>query len=366
MTPHALVTDAHDPQYYLQQIPKTEQELHLSDSLIADALYNLIYIYGVQVQDLSLARETTEELHRRFPDDARLVEVYYEQYLHALRDSDDTQAALARSRILSEYPESKQAEIVSDPTYFERLRHMAVEQDSLYEQTYIAFSNNDFATVKSNKAYAEQQYPFSNLMPRFLFLNAVAVARSESQDAFIVELKDMVARYPDNELSAMAKDFLAMMGQGYESQTGALESGLNDLRSQQEDEEETAQQQEGFSTDTKTSSLVFIILPTADEQVLNQLLYQVALFNFSQFMIRDFDLRQMPIFFETSALRVSGFENYEEALWWMGMTENNADLKNYLIGIGASLLPITEDNAKLFNSGFTLDEYKAFLQENDL
>ena len=41
-----LVTDVKNPQYYLQQIPRTEAELAASDSLIATALYNLVFIYG--------------------------------------------------------------------------------------------------------------------------------------------------------------------------------------------------------------------------------------------------------------------------------------------------------------------------------
>ena len=49
---------------------------------------------------------------------------------------------------------------------------MAIEEDSLYESTYNAFRVGKFAVVKANTQHAEQNYPLSPLMPRFLFLNA--------------------------------------------------------------------------------------------------------------------------------------------------------------------------------------------------
>ena len=358
----AMVTDDHQPEYYLQQIPRTEEDFYLSDSLIADALYNLVYIYKDELDDRVASDATLEEMHRRFPQDRRMPDLLYMQYLTAMRDSDETGMNLIRERLLSEYPDSKQAMIVRDPQYFDKLRRMAQQQDSLFEQTYNAFASNRFQEVKANKTYFEQEYPLSPLMPRFLFLNAIAVARSEGQDAFIVQLRDMVERYPENELSAMAKDFLAMMGQGMESQKGAITSNLNELRGAGATQEEAEVAEKTFSPDTNLPSYVLVVLPEQDEALLNRLLYQVALFNFSQFLIRDFDIRQMPIFGEQSALRISRFDTMAEAQWYIGLTEQNSDLQNELQTAGVQVLPITEENFQLLNTKYSLEEYKAFLR----
>ena len=73
-------------------------------------------------------------------------------------------------------------------------------------------------------------------MPRFLFLNAVAVARTEGQEAFIVQLQELVERFGSTELGAMAKDMLAMMGQGMESQKGGSTGDLAELRGKTEED----------------------------------------------------------------------------------------------------------------------------------
>lgn len=360
----APITDIHKPEYYLQQIPKTEQDIAASDSIIAGALNNMVYIYQDKMNDSILAGETLDELARRFPSNSYLVDLYYMKYLEALKHNDPSSAEDYRGRIMRTFPQSKQAQIVSDPNYFERLRTMAHEQDSLYESTYHAYTHGDYRTVKGNKQYAEQAYPLSPLMPRFVFLNAVAVARSEGQDAFVTELRDMVARYPESELGAMAKDMLAMMGQGMESQTGTSNSSLADLRAEvNEPEDETASGDDAFSPERKGSSYVLIVVAQSDdEQMLNRLQYQAALFNFSQFLIRDFDIQKLPVFGTGCALRIAGFDSIDEALWYMGMVEDNAEFQSEIRAVDGQMIPITEENYPLLNKRFTLDEYRTFLQ----
>ena len=356
-------TDNHKPEYYLQQIPKTDEDFWQSNLLIANALYNMVYIYRDKVGDRALSDETFREFCRRFPRDARLVDLYYMQYLTALKEKRDADAEEYRQQILALFPESNEAMIVSQPDYFDRLRHMAAEQDSLYEATYNEYTQSHFAAVKANKAYAEEHYPLSPLMPRFLFLNAIAVAKTDGQDAFVEQLRDMVNRYPESELSAMAKNMLAMMGQGMESQTDGTMASLQDRRATEQTEEQAQDTVVQFDTDRAQPSQVLLVMPQ-DEKLLNQILYEVALFNFTQFMIKDFDLKAVPAFAPgQSALQVSGFESMDEAEWYIDMLQKNADFIGVFGEKGVQILCITDTNLQLLNTHFTVEEYRAWLKE---
>ena len=108
-----------------------------------------------------------------------------------------------------------------------------------------------------------------------------------------------------------------------------------------EQEEQTQQ----WSNDRKQASVVLLRMKQADEQALNELLYEVALFNFSQFLIRDFELQKMPILGEGCALRVSGFADMDEADWWIGLVRKDAHMQAVLIGI--DVLPVAEVNLPL-------------------
>ena len=354
-------TDTHKPEYYLQQIPKTEEDIAQSNELLARALHNMVYIYRDKVGDQQLSDETFEDFCRRFPNHELLVDLYYMQYLTALKNNDMLKAEQYRQQIIATFPESNEAYIVSQPDYFQRLQRMAQEQDSLYEHTYQAYTQNNFAAVKTNKLYAEENYPLSPLMPRFLFLNAIAVAKTDGQPAFIVQLQEMVARYPESELAAMAKDMLALMGQGAESQQGDLTS-LKERRAQQSTDSVAADSVAvQFNTERNLPAVVLLVMEN-DEQKANQLLYEVALFNFSQFMIKDFDLKLLPTFeANTSALQIAGFEKMDEAEWYINLLQKNATILQFLQANEVQVIAITEENFKLLNTHFSLQDYLSSL-----
>ena len=307
--PQKIETDDHKPEYYLQQIPRTPQDYAVSDSLWREAMVALYYIYRDKVEDETLAEETLRALSERFPGHPCLADILEDLRLRALRN---------------------------DTAYIAGMLKMLAEQDSLYAATYVAYTKGQYATVKTNKQYAQKEFPQSKLIPRFLFLNAVAVARTEGQKAFISELQELVANYGETELGAMAKDMLAMMGQGMESKKGGATGDLAELRGQTTDDTDQTDTSDStlvWSEDRKQPSIVLLILPTADEEALNELLYEVALFNFSQFLIRDFDLQKMPVFKEGCALRVSGFADLDEAEWWVDLVKKNSDMQLVLAGV---------------------------------
>ena len=327
-------TDTHKPEYYLQQIPRTPEALAMSDSLWRQAMIALVYIYRDKVQDEALAMETMQQLEQRNASHPDLLDTYYGYYLYALRYNQQDQAAQWRQKITTHYPTSTQAQIVAQPDYFDKLKRMAQEQDSLYALTYTAYARAQYDIVKTNTQYAEREYPLSPLMPRFLFLNAISVARTEGQEAFIASLQHIVANHGSSEMGAMAKDMLAMMGQGMESQQGTSTSSLADKRGQVTEQiPDTTDNTLQWSEERDQPSIVLLRLPNTDEQALNDLLYEVALFNFSQFLIRDFDMQAMPIVGEGSALRVSGFQNMDEAEWWIGLIKKNAEMQTILQSI---------------------------------
>lgn len=374
----APVTDIYQPEYYLQQIPRTPDDFQQSDSLIADALFKMIFIYQDKLCDTLQANEAFDTFCRRFPQDKRCVELYYMRYLDAIKRDDSEAAEQNRQTIMTLYPESKQAKIVADPQYFARLRQMAVEQDSLYEQTYEAFRRGQFAKVKQNTQHAEQNYPLSPLMPRFLFLNAVAKARTEGQASFAEALKDMVTRYPDSELATMSKDMLAMMGQGMESQTGGAVSTLADKREELQNEEEQSDTEKTFSAERDEPSYVLLLYPKQPETLLkkqkeeeerriqdelNNLQYEVALFNFTRFLIRDFDLTTLPAYPAAPALRVSGLDNMDEAQWYIGLLMESDEIKAIIADKQIRIIPITETNNALIGNGKTMEEYEEFIEK---
>ena len=369
----AAASDPTKVEFYLKQIPKTEQQLQASNKQWADALYNMGYIYLDQIEDKPKAEETFDELLRRFPDSDHTLDTYYTRYITALRDSDTTTAELWRSRIVAEFPQTKQGQMLAIPNYTERLATMLNEQDSVYERTYNAYKRGDYAAVRNNVQYARDNYAMSDLMPRFLFLGSLVTAKTSTSEAFGDDLRELVTQYPNAEVSAMAKDMLALMGQGLENTHG---EGHGALVERHEEESQQAQQTEEqtFSDEIDTRFVLLIVMDKSgesatkdqeagmsDSEKLNKLLYNVAVYNFSQFLIKDFDLEAQSTVDNTHcALAVSGLDSYRELVWYVEQITSDADLKKLFDELNARPVSISETNLNILKQGHTLQEYEDF------
>ncbi len=349
-----------DAAYYIQQIPTTKEQIEYAHNEIANALYNMGLVYKDKIKDITLAQKTFDELEKRYPDDKRMIDVYYIRHLIALQDNNTTDAEHFRRELLRKFPDSKQAQTLQYPDYAKRLLQMETKQDSVYQQTYKAYLNSDYNTVFSNKNIIEQNYPLSPLLPKFYFLNALSVAKTQDSKAFASELQVMINKYPNSDVSAMAKDMLALMNQGKESQKGKTHGSLIAKRNEDIKQEQTKElSEQKFSTDKKTTSACLMIIEE-NETKLNELMYKVALFNFSKFLIKDFDLSTMPLGNEKIALRISNFANYDETVWYQNLIQKDVELNLLLNKLGVKIVRISEENLKLLNTQFTVEEYELF------
>ena len=356
-------SDIKDPEFYLRQIPVTASQLAKSNAEIATALFNMGMIYKDKVEDLPMAISTFEEFIRRFSSDDRIPDAYYHLYMMKTKLGIQTEAEMYRTKLMKEFPNSKYQKILSQPDYNERLASMYLEQDSLYNLTYKAYNENDYATVFNKVAYIQQKYPLSTLMPKFLFLNALSIGKQETSDKFETALTELVTKYPESDVSAMSKDILALMKQGREAKTGTSSGSLLTRRDEITKSDINNMSSEfQFSTEKQSKHRLLLITPTNTEN-LNKLLYNIASFNFSRFMIKDFDLVISKLDTTHSVLSVTNFESYDEADWYAKSIASDAALTQLLTDFNVQKVIISEENYALLRTTFNLNDYLTFLSK---
>jgi len=353
------LTDNKKPEFYLKQIPVTAAQLAKSTAEIGTALFNMAIIYKDKIEDIPMAISTFEEFIRRFPSDKLIADAYYYSYLMHNKNGNTAQAELYRNKIISEFPDTKYQKILSQPDYKERLERMYLEQDSVYNLTYKAFNQSDFGTVFKQVAFIKQNYPLSPLMPKFLFLNALSIGKKESQDKFKSALTDLVTAYPESDVSAMAKDILALITQGQETKNGTSSGSLlsrREVNTKNEINEIVPQQ---FFTNQLTKHRLMLIGAINSEKM-NKLLYNIASFNFSRFMIKDFDLVISKLDSVQNVLSITNFETYDEAVWYVNSLSGDAQLSNTLNDYKMQKVIISEENYALIRTSFSLGDYLDF------
>ena len=300
MTPDAPPSMDNEVATYWSQIPRTPDAVAQSDSLIADALYKLIYIYRDRVEDESLADETLADLKRRFPTDSRVGDIENEMQL---RERVRTDSVFVRQQL---------ANIHRD--------------DSLYTDTYAAYVRGDYNHVIHN---TDSVTAGSANEARALFVRSVSIAKTQNQQAFGEALEELITRCPDSELSGMARDFIAMMGDGYTSKHSQRGNNMDAARQEQQSEQQA--EEEALSKQLEPRNVVLLRLDSKSTDS-KQLLYEIALFNFSQFMIRDFDLNASD-----EGVTISGFESADDVQWYIGLIEKDNEFSNRLRQMGVTI-----------------------------
>ena len=362
----AVTTDVKDPAFYLKQIPVTASQIASSNAEIATGLYNMGLIFKDKIQDMPMAISTFGTFIKRFDKDERVPDAYFQLYLIETKLGNKDETEHYRTSLMNEFPDSKYQKILSQPDYASRQEKMYVEQDSIYDLTYKAFNKNAFDTVFNNVAYIQKNYPLSTLMPKFLFLNALSIGKSNTSDKFEVALEDLVKNYPQSDVSAMSKDILGLLKQGREARVGTSSGSLivrRDLETKTENTSATAELK--FSTDKQTKHRLLLITSTTAVNM-NKLQYNIASYNFSRFMIKDFDLIITKLDSLHSVLSVTNFESYDETDWYAKSILADATISKLLNDFNVQEVVISEDNYALMKTSFNLNDYLAFLNNQAL
>ncbi len=353
-----------DVQFYLKQIPATEEQMHLSNEQIADALYNQAGIYSEELDDAPMAIAVYDEMMRRFPDHKRIPSLYYYRYRLSKKANSD-EAEQYRLALIEKYPESVYAKMLVSPDYAERMAKMNMVQDSLYQASYFAYVKNDFSTVFSNYKTIKQDNPLSPLMPKFLFIKALSEGKTGNNAQLIEDLDTLIISYPQSDVAPMSKDILALIKQGSQIQAGSSHGTMLELREEQVTAETKAELKELHFEVNKTDRYIIGIF-APNEVDMNKLQFNVASYNFTGFMVKNFDIEIQRYNVKNNLLLVSLFDNWDEAKWYQNGLLTDSYVNSVVTSQGGKLFAVSENNYDLIKKGLPLNEYLDFYNQTIL
>ena len=298
----------------------------------------------------------------RYPDNVYRLDVYYNQYLMNVRRDHPEEAERYRQLILREFPDSKYAKAMADPNYIDNLRSMLARQEELYGQAY-----EDYLADRNDRVHAAYEtmardYPLSPLVPKFMFLHALAYVTENRPEEFGSTLKELLERYPETDMTPMASAYLKGLAQGRK-----LHSGTSNMRSMIWDIRLT---NDSTLMDGEAADIDFTLAPDEPHYLVllfstaqispNQLLFDVARHNFTTYVVRDFDLEVMN-FGQLGLLLVKGFQNEGELNHYRSLLNQDRGVS---IPEGVRPVQISKSNfEKLLQGGGSFDDYFRFIGE---
>ncbi|MBP5314829.1 MAG: hypothetical protein J6Y87_03055 [Muribaculaceae bacterium] len=352
--------DPHYPEFYLKQIPKTDDERQTSNDIIQEGLYNMGIILKDKLEDFPAAEAEFNRLLTRYPDNVYRLDVYYNIYLMMMRQGKTAKAETYRQLIMSEFPTSSYASAMADPNYFDALRQMNDQQEALYLNAYEDYLEGNNKAVHDAFSHVQAKYPLSPLMPKFMFINALTYVTERNSEKFQETLKTMLEKYPNTDMTDLATAYLKGLSQGRKLQeTSSNLRGMIWSQRLTNDSTLTASDKPAeFALNDSVPHMVMFAYNT-DTIVANKVLYDVARYNFTTYVVRDFDLQQYQ-FGNLGLLVVKGMRNMAEAAHYKSSLNEAKGLD--LTGVRPII--ISEDNFNvLITQGRSLEEYLIFVGE---
>jgi tetratricopeptide (TPR) repeat protein len=356
----SLAGDPKSREFYLQQIPFTEEEVEASNLIIIDGMYNIGLIYKDKLENVELSVEAFEELERRFPDNEHLAECYYQIYLMALRIRNSELAERYRSKMLAAFPDNDYSIAIADPNYEYTMRSMDSVQTAAYGAAYDAYLNEDTAAVHAAYHQISVQYPLAVLLPKFMFLHALAYVQQNDAAEFKNVLQALIEKYPKADVTELAGDMLKGLLRGREIVQGGIKGMVWNMRFGDDGSLSAADSARTF-VEEKILPSRLVLMYSSGRIDRNRLLFIVAAYNFSHLMVKELDLN-FDAAGPVQMLTISGFANFDEALRYYNMIYAEGGYAASL-GRDIAILPITDSNYETLMRGKTLDEYIDFMEE---
>jgi len=352
--------DPHKREYYLAQIPFTEDQVATSNLTIMDGLYNSGVIFKDKLDNLDLSKKQFTRLETQYPDFEQKADMYYHLFLLYSRLGQHDVAAGYVEKLKAEYPDNQWTILLTDPYFKENAQFGVHIEDSLYAATYEAFKADRLSEAKANAQISATRFPLGENRDKFLFIGGLAKLNDGDSKGCVDDMKAVVEKFPQSKLAEMAGMIVNGVNAGKPLHGARFD--LGDVWTRR-----TAVLADSDSINAKTfdaernTEFVFMLAYVPDSVDENKLLYQMAKVNFTHYVVRNFDLAIE----DANGLRrmvVRGFRNYDEALQYARGLSEQAGLQQLLSGCKA--IVISDKNLPLLGTNFSYADYQDFYDKN--
>ena len=191
-------------------------------------------------------------------------------------------------------------------------------------------------------------------MPKFLFLHALSFVLEGNIPAFQETLEQITATYPESDVSPLASLMVKGIHEGRSVQSGEVTRGLMWGASLRQANDSTALDTTQMFVDDDYAPHLLLLTFKTDSLSQNDLLFEIAKFNFENYLVRDFDLEIIDTKGGLSVLVISGFNNLDELIDYHNRIERSNSLE---LPDGIVQIDINEPNFRALLGGRTFEEY---------
>lgn len=191
--------------YYLKQLPKKQSEI---ESIIKDrnfAYYQLGIIYKEKFKEYELAGNKLEQLLKNNPEEKLILPAMYNLY-KIYQITDVNKAEEMKSRISSQFPNSRYAQIINNTTVNPDSENLS--SDKVYKKMYNLYEEEQFSVVLEKIDELIIQFSGDEIVPKLELLKANTIGKLKGLDAYKNAMQYVVDNYPNSEEGKSAQEIV--------------------------------------------------------------------------------------------------------------------------------------------------------------
>ena len=353
-----MSTDPTTHEYYIQQIPKSEEDKEKAHAALSDALFESGLKFKDKVNDKKMTIKNLERIVEEYPEFGRMADTYFNLFMACSRWDEPEKAEYYKSLLIQDYPDSTTTRMIQEPDFFESTATRKHKEDSIYVKAFEHYTRQEYTLVEEENSYAAAKYPKGNHRARFMFIDAMSKLYSGKQEEALKALGEIVGYFPSDSISTMAKEISTGIQEGR-----LLKSGISTSiwdRKADGTIKGTSENLPPFVAE-RNEPYYFVLAFPNDSIDEKRLLFEMARYNFSRYMVRNFEMtfeRQAEI----TLFEVKEFLNFDEAFIYRKRLYENSETARLLEGIHSFI--ISKTNLDLLLQYYTFGDYTRFYEEN--
>jgi tetratricopeptide (TPR) repeat protein len=196
---------------WIKNVPFTNAAMENSNLSMMEALHNLGNIYYTKIKNYKESINYLNILESRFPKNEYEPEAWY--YLHKSHDElkEKKNASKYKDDLLLIYPENPYSLLLLGKPLNTKSTDQNKELVKLYDSTFEAYKGERFDEVKTLKNLADKKYPGNNFRPKFEYINALAIGKTENLENFKLALTSVTKEFPKTDVAAQAQEILDLL-----------------------------------------------------------------------------------------------------------------------------------------------------------
>lgn len=351
----------------LAGLPLTSEEKAEAHRKIEEALISAANILANNFSKYSEAVALFEELLVRYPQSTYTEEAITGIYLACREMHNSSCLDYYGNMIVRNYPNSTIAQFISNPDYYENLEALSTKMEETYAKAYQKLQQNDWkGVVEVTSSIIHQRY--EPLLPQSFLINALAYSQLNQEPMFLEQLQHIVDNFPQSPQAEVADYWLQQFNNGQKP-------GKIDFSAFFEPSGKPLAKNGSSLVDTIEDDFAFVMAPDAVHQLIivlsrqanvNELMFQLANFNFDHFTTRTLQLKKFEVAPDRTVLMSGPLENQLGALDYFFSLINQPSVFK-VEQIDEPLVMIINDvNWQKINNASDLENYTAFFLEKYL